>query len=145
MDAAVIGVGLFSLALGVILHKKRASLVKGGGGGGPKIGIPSAMYNRIISGLMLLGGTGLAATFIGDWLASMDFSVFGMQSRHVIILLAVLLLIAVAIDVFNGNGLKPYTYGMIVLFPLLWAAGDGSLAWPRAVSAWAWGYLTGAV
>lgn len=147
MDAAVVVFGLFSLALGVVLLKKRGSIVKGGkgggAGGGPKIGIPPIVFNWLVSLLMVLGGTGLAATFLGDWLREMDFSIAGAPSRGVIILLAILTLAAVAFDVLNGNGLKNYTYAMIVLLPLMWAAGDGSLSWPRSISAWAWTHITG--
>lgn len=159
-DTPAIAFGLLSLALGIIFYRKRAKLVRnagtassdtavggksGGGGRGRKLGIPGPVLYRIISTLMFLGGVGLASTFVGDWLRDWDFSIGKVSSTAIVTIVAVLLGFAVGIDVFDGNGLKPSTYGMIVLFPLLWATAGGSLAWPKAVSAWAWTQMTGAI
>lgn len=156
-DTPAIAFGLLSLALGIIFYRKRAKLIRGAGaavgtdgkaaagGKGRKLGIPATVLYRIISALMFLGGAGLASTFIGDWLRDWDFSIGKVSSTAIVTIVAVLLGFAVGIDVFDGNGLKPSTYGMIVLFPLLWATAGGSLAWPKAVSAWAWTQMTGAI
>ncbi|MEU8364916.1 hypothetical protein AB0C27_53775 [Nonomuraea sp. NPDC048882] len=165
-DTPAIAFGLFSLALGILLYRKRMKLIRSGSGAalavagakptGGKLGggsgskdrwykIPAAVLYRIISGLMFLGGVGLASTFIGDWLRSWDFSIGPLGSTACATILALLLGVAVLIDVFDGNGLKPLTYAMIVSFPLLWATAGGSLAWPRALSAQAWLWMTGAV
>lgn len=166
MDTPAIAFGLLCLALGILLHKKRAKItasgsgadagavavhgarggragVTGGGRGGR--GIPRAVLCRIISALMFFGGVGLASSFFGDWLRGWDFSIATVSSTGIAVILAILLGVAVAIDVWDGGGLKPLTYGMIVLFPLLWATGGGSLAWPKALSAQAWGWMTGAM
>ncbi|WP_219471277.1 hypothetical protein [Nonomuraea rhizosphaerae] len=165
-DTPAIAFGLLCLALGILFYRKRAKLTRGavsapstsadgktttartagaGAGRGRRIGIPAAVLYRIISGLMFLGGVGLASTFIGDWLDSLDFSIGQVSAPAIVTIVAVLLGFAVGIDVFDGNGLKPSTYGMIVLFPLLWATAGGSLAWPKALSAWAWSQMTGAI
>lgn len=157
-DTPAIAFGLLCLALGILLYKKRAKLTRGtaapaaapsaggkSGSGGQWYKIPAAVLYRIISGLMFFGGVGLASTFIGDWLRSWDFSIGPVDSGAIVTILAVLLFFAVGIDVLNGNGLKPSTYGMIVLFPLLWATAGGSLAWPKALSAQAWTWMTGAI
>lgn len=157
MDTPAIAFGILCLALGILLHKKRAKLVRtdggdgvaaavgNGRGGGKRKGIlPRAVLCRIISVLMVFGGVGLASSFIGDWLRTWDFSIATVSSTGIAIILAILLGVAVAIDVWDGGGLKPITYGMIVLFPLLWATGGGSLAWPKALSAQAWTWMTGA-
>lgn len=165
-DTPAIAFGLLCLALGILLHKKRRKISGGGGvedlaavgargrgkrssnpggGGGGRGIVPRAVLCRIISGLMFFGGVGLASSFIGDWLAGWDFSIAEVGSTGIAAILAILLGVAVAIDVWDGGGLKPLTYGMIVLFPLLWATGGGSLAWPRALSAQAWSWVTGAM
>ncbi|MEV0993388.1 hypothetical protein [Nonomuraea sp. NPDC050202] len=163
-DAPAIAFGLFCLALGIMLYKKRAKLIKGGGGaaalsaaaaakaGGAgtttrarKLGIPAPVLYRIISGLMFFGGVGLASTFIGDWLRTWNFSIGEVSSAAVITIVAVLMFFALLIDVFDGNGLKPTTYGMLVMFPMMWATAGGSLSWPKALSAQAWSWMTGAI
>lgn len=155
-DTPAITFGLLCLALGVMLYRKRGKLIKDGAGlaaagrsigsgKGRKLGIPSAVLCRIISTLMFLGGVGLASTFLGDWLRTWDFSVGSVSSGAIATILAVLLGSAVLIDVFDGNGLKPTTYALIVTFPLLWATAGGSLAWPKALSAQAWVWMTGAI
>lgn len=162
MDTPAIAFGLLCLALGILLHKKRAKITASGsgadagavaahgarggrGGRGGGRGIPRAVLCRVISALMFFGGVGLAASFLGDWLRTWDFSIATVSSTGIAVILAVLLGVAVAIDVWDGNGLRPTTYGMIVLFPLLWATGGGSLAWPKALSAQAWSWMTGAM
>lgn len=154
-DTPAIAFGLLALALGILFHKKRAKLIRtdgeeGATGTGKNAGkrrgvLPRAVLCRIISALMFIGGVGLAATFIGDWLRTWEFSIASIPSAGVAIIVAVLLGFAVGIDVWDGGGLKPLTYGMIVMFPLLWAAGGGSLAWPKALSAQAWSWMTGAI
>ncbi len=146
MDAPAIVFGILCLGLGILLHKKRAKISGGGaGGGGKKLQIPATVLTRIISGCMFFGGVGLASTFVGGWLRGMNFSIGPVSSNAVIVIAAILLGVAVLIDVVNGNGLKTYTYAMIVTFPLLWAAAGGSLALPRAISATAWSWINGAI
>ncbi|GAA4193387.1 hypothetical protein GCM10022252_36220 [Streptosporangium oxazolinicum] len=65
MDAPAIAFGILCLALGILLHKKRAKLGK----------LNGPVLNRVISILMFLGGTGLAGTFIGEWLSGLNFSI----------------------------------------------------------------------
>lgn len=153
-DTPAIAFGILCLALGILFYKKRAKLMKGGGPTAPgaaapgkakKLGIPGPVLYRIISTLMFLGGVGLASTFLGDWLRGMDFSIGAVSSGAIATIVAVLLGFAVGIDVFDGNGLKPTTYAMIVMFPLLWATAGGSLSWPKALSAWAWTQMTGSI
>ncbi|WP_433516485.1 hypothetical protein ACQP2T_13485 [Nonomuraea sp. CA-143628] len=155
-DTPAIAFGLLSLALGILFYKKRAKLMRTGGGAVPagggaasgkskKLSIPGPVLYRIISTLMFLGGVGLASTFLGDWLRGMDFSIGAVSSGAIATIVAVLLGFAVGIDVFDGNGLKPTTYAMIVMFPLLWATAGGSLSWPKALSAWAWTQMTGSI
>jgi hypothetical protein len=153
-DTPAIAFGILCLALGILLHKKRAKIShkgdgdisgKGRGSGKRSAGIPRAVLCRIISVLMFLGGVGLASTFVGDWLRGWDFSIAEVNSTGIAAILAVLLGVAVLIDVWDGNGLRPSTYGMIVLFPMLWVTGGGSLSWPKAISAQAWAWMTGAM
>jgi hypothetical protein len=159
-DTPAIAFGLLCLALGILLYKKRAKLVKtgaaaatvaaaggksAGGGGGKRFGLPAAVLYRIISCLMFFGGVGLASTFLGDWLRSCDFSIGSLGSTAIAVILAVLLGFAVGIDVFDGGGLKASSYAMMVVFPLLWATAGGSLAWPKSLSAQAWRWMTGAL
>lgn len=157
-DTPAIAFGILCLALGILFYKKRAKISKpGGASGGPSSGgqtpggkggkfrIPAAILYRIISGLMFFGGVGLAATFIGDWLRDWDFSIGEVPSTAIVIIVAVFMFFALLIDVFDGNGLKPTTYAMIVIFPLMYATAGGSLAWPRALSAQAWSWMTGTV
>ncbi|MFI6793709.1 hypothetical protein ACIBG4_40895 [Nonomuraea sp. NPDC050383] len=134
-DTPAIAFGLLCLALGILIHKKRGKLSR----------IPSAVLNRVICALMFLGGTGLAATFIGDWLKGLDFSIGQVTSGHIVVGLVVLLGVAVAIDVFDGHGLRPSTYGMIAFFPILYATAGGSLAWVRQISAAGWSTISGAM
>lgn len=136
VDTPALAFGLLSLALGVLLYKKQHKLP-------PKLQGPP--INRIISALMFFGGTGLAATFIGDWLRAMDFSIGQVTSTHIIVILVVILFVAVLIDVVDGNGLRPSTYAMIAFFPILYAAAGGSLSWVRALSAAAWSAIRGAI
>jgi hypothetical protein len=159
MDTPAIAFGILCLALGILLHKKRHKIIrkdgeegaagKGKHGGvitGKRKGIiPRAVLCRIISVLMVFGGVGIATSFVGDWLRTWDFSIATVSSTGIAAILAVLLGVAVAIDVWDGGGLKPLTYGMIVMFPLLWATGGGSLSWPKALSAQAWSWMTGAI
>ncbi|MBO3744890.1 hypothetical protein J5X84_02340 [Streptosporangiaceae bacterium NEAU-GS5] len=152
-DVPAIAFGILALLLGILLHRKRRKIVRGGAsddlggrtrGGSRKIGLPAPVLNRIISVLMFLGGVGLASTFVGSWLADLDFSIGQVTSTAIITIVAVLLGVAVLIDVFDGNGLRPTTYAMICTFPLMWAAAGGSLSWPKAISATCWSWLTGA-
>jgi hypothetical protein len=136
MDTPAIAFGLLCLAVGILLHKKRGKIP------GKLQGAP---LNRIISVLMLFGGTGLASTFIGDWLRGLDFSIGQITSTHIVVGLVVFLGIAVAIDILDGNGLRPSTYAMIAFFPVLYAAAGGSLAWVREISRAAWSGINGAI
>jgi len=154
-DTPAIAFGLLCLALGILFYKKRAKISKVGGpaaapgAGGPstrkKFGIPGPVLYRTISTLMFFGGVGLASTFVGDWLRSWDFSIGPVSSGAIVTIVAVLMFFALLIDVFDGNGLKPSTYAMIVIFPLMYATAGGSLAWPKALSAQAWSWMTGAI
>jgi hypothetical protein len=153
-DTPAIAFGTLCLALGILFYRKRSKLIKQGGPAGTagtapgksrKFGVPAPVLYRIISGLMFLGGVGLASTFIGDWLRSWDFSIGEVSSTAIVTILAVLMFFALLIDVFDGGGLKPSTYGMIVLFPLMWATAGGSLSWLKVMSAWAWTQMTGAI
>ncbi|WP_433519019.1 hypothetical protein ACQP2T_27980 [Nonomuraea sp. CA-143628] len=151
-DTPAIAFGLLSLALGILFHKKRAKIIRSGGeegGGKGKTGgrgiLPRAVLCRIISVLMFLGGVGVASSFVGDWLRGWDFSIGEVPTVAIAAIVAVVLGFAVLIDVWDGGGLKPITYGMIVMFPLLWATGGGSLSWPKAISAQAWSWVTGAM
>jgi hypothetical protein len=154
-DTPAIAFGILCLALGILFHKKRAKIIRSGGeegaagkgtaGGKGKGILPRAVLCRIISVLMFLGGVGLASSFFGDWLHGWDFSIGEVPTVAIAAIVAVVLGFAVLIDVWDGGGLKPLTYGMIVMFPLLWATGGGSLSWPKAISAQAWSWVTGAM
>lgn len=155
-DTPAIAFGLLSLALGILFYRKRAKIAKGGvgpagagaaagAGKARKLGIPAPVLYRIISTLMFFGGVGLASTFLGDWLRSWDFSIGSVSSGAIVTIVAVLMFFALLIDVFDGNGLKPTTYAMIVIFPLLYATAGGSLAWLKVLSAQAWTWMTGAI
>ncbi|MET8987775.1 hypothetical protein ABZW49_20200 [Nonomuraea wenchangensis] len=154
-DTPAIAFGLLCLALGILFYRKRGKISKPAGGGatagGPapvgkgKFRIPAPVLYRIISGLMFFGGVGIASTFVGDWLRGWDWSIGTLSSRACIVIVAVLMFFALLIDVFDGNGLKPTTYAMLVIFPLMWATAGGSLAWPKALSSWAWARVTGAI